>query len=96
MTVRIEVVYALPQACHQAQFDLAAGCTVADAIYAARRSEAFAGLDLDPASVGVFGRLVAMDAPLSEGDRVEFYRPLAQDPKERRRTLARLAAAGKV
>lgn len=94
--MRIEVVYALPQACHQAQFDLAAGCTVADAIYAARRSEAFAGLDLDPASVGVFGRLVAMDAPLSEGDRVEFYRPLAQDPKERRRTLARLAAAGKV
>ena len=94
--MRIEVVYALPRVCHQAQFDLAAGCTVADAIYAARRSEAFAGLDLDPASVGVFGRLVAMDAPLAEGDRVEFYRPLAQDPKERRRTLAHLAALGKV
>ena len=95
MTVYIEVVYALPGVCHQARFDLAAGCTVADAIYAAQRSEAFAGLDLDPASVGVFGRLVAMDTPLAEGDRVEFYRPLAQDPKERRRTLARLAAAGK-
>lgn len=88
MTVRVEVVYALPGVCFQAHFDLAAGCTVADACALALRSETFAGLDLDAANVGVFGRLATPDTPLSEGDRVEFYRPLAQDPKERRRTLA--------
>lgn len=89
MTVRVEVVYALPQVCHQAEFDLPAGCTVADAVALALHSKAFAGLDLDSASVGVFGRFATPDTPLSEGDRVEFYRPLAQDPKERRRALAR-------
>ena len=88
MTVRVEVVYALPRVCHAAHFDLRPGATVADAVAAARRSPAFAGVDLDGAKVGVFGRLAAPATPLRDGDRVEFYRPLARDPKERRRALA--------
>jgi len=32
---------------------------------------------------------VAPDAPLADGDRVEIYRPLLLDPKERRRQRAK-------
>jgi len=39
--------------------------------------------------VGIFGKVVEEDAPLTDGDRVEIYRPLAADPKEARRRRAR-------
>ena len=47
------------------------------------------GLDLARCGVGVFGKARGLDEPLAAGDRVELYRPLAQDPKERRRRAAR-------
>jgi hypothetical protein len=39
--------------------------------------------------VGVFGKRVPPDTPLADGDRVEIYRALLLDPKERRRQRAR-------
>lgn len=46
---------------------------------------------LDPIDVpiGVFGEQVADDYQLADGDRVEIYRPLQQDPKELRRLRAK-------
>jgi hypothetical protein len=41
-----------------------------------------------PLVLGVFGRSVAHDRTLRDGDRVEVYRPLTADPKEVRRSLA--------
>lgn len=40
------------------------------------------------APLGVFGKRVADDYPLRDGDRVEVYRPLLADPKEARRKRA--------
>jgi hypothetical protein len=65
------------------------GCTAADAI---DRSGIFArhpGLDPGTCVIGIFGREVARDRKLSAGDRVEVLRPLTDDPRERRRRLAR-------
>lgn len=39
--------------------------------------------------IGIFGKCVSLDALLSEGDRIEIYRPLMQDPKEARRKRAK-------
>lgn len=39
-------------------------------------------------AVGVFGQLVTLDHVLSEGDRLEVYRPLKISPVERRRQRA--------
>jgi putative ubiquitin-RnfH superfamily antitoxin RatB of RatAB toxin-antitoxin module len=39
-------------------------------------------------SVGVYGVRVALDTKLSDGDRVEIYRPLQADPKDLRRRRA--------
>lgn len=91
-TIRVEVVYALPERQALLAVDLPRGGTAAQAIEASGIRERFPGLVVDAAAVGVFGRKVALDHVLSDGDRVEIYRPLQTDPKEVRR---RRASAGK-
>lgn len=39
--------------------------------------------------VGIFSKQVSLDTVVKQGDRIEFYRPLIQDPKEKRRIKAR-------
>jgi putative ubiquitin-RnfH superfamily antitoxin RatB of RatAB toxin-antitoxin module len=62
--------------------------TVADVLNSARAQaspEVREAIPWDSAPLGIFGQpCVRTDVPL-EGDRVELYRPLAADPKERRR-----------
>lgn len=41
----------------------------------------FPHIDLSSQKVGVFGRLVKLDAPLRPGDRVEIYRGITCDPQ---------------
>jgi putative ubiquitin-RnfH superfamily antitoxin RatB of RatAB toxin-antitoxin module len=87
--MRIEVVFAEPGRCIERQYTLAAGACVADALGLARADAAFAGVDVEGATVGIFGRVVRPDAALADRDRVEIYRPLAEDPKLARRRRAR-------
>jgi putative ubiquitin-RnfH superfamily antitoxin RatB of RatAB toxin-antitoxin module len=75
--LRIEVVRALPERQTSIALELEPGATVRTALLAA-------GLPLDQ-PVGVYGRRVALDQRLADGDRVEVYRPLRVDPKEARR-----------
>lgn len=80
--MKIEVVYARPEAAEVRTVDLPAGATVTDALAAC-------GLHLEPKQpVGVFGKRVTLEHRLRPGDRVEIYRPLAIDPKEARRRRA--------
>lgn len=81
-SIRVEVVYALPGEARTLSLALPAGSRVCDAL---RASGIVASADL----LGIYGKRVAADALLSDGDRVEIYRPLAMDPKERRRQRAR-------
>ncbi len=41
----------------------------------------FPGIDLSRQKVGIFGRLVNLDARLNPGDRVEIYRAITCDPQ---------------
>ena len=41
----------------------------------------FPTIDLSAQKVGVFGRVVKLDAVLKPGDRVEIYRPITCDPQ---------------
>ena len=41
----------------------------------------FPHIDLKVQKVGVFGRLVKLDAALKPGDRIEIYRPIFADPE---------------
>ena len=87
-TLHVSVVYAEPGRRIVRELDVAAGATVADAIRASAIA-ATAGLAaIDLTHLGIFGKAVAADAVLREGDRVEILRPLKIDPKEARRRRA--------
>lgn len=86
--VDVEVVYALPGRQHVASLRLPAGATVADALAAVADQAPFSELDLNDVPVGVFGDPVPRDRVLTDGDRVELYRPLLIDPREARRRRA--------
>ena len=85
--LEIEVAYAEPDRQFLSRITLPIGATVADAIAASGLETAFA-IDVSNLAVGVWSKLVARDAPLTNGDRVEIYRPLTADPKEARRRRA--------
>ena len=89
--MRVEVVYALPDGHDVAELDLPAGATAAEAVKASGIAARHPGIDAS--QLGIFGRRVAPDTPLADGDRVEIYRALALDPKEARRRRARRRSA---
>ncbi len=61
------------------------GSTVEQAIRHSGILKRFPEIDLSAQKVGIFGKLVKLDAPVKEGDRIEIYRPIIADPKTVRR-----------
>ncbi len=86
--IQVEVAYATPQKQALLSLEVAAGCTVEEAIVLSGIEAEFPGMVIDPDAVGIFGRKASMDQVLGDGDRVEIYRPLIADPKESRRLRA--------
>ena len=87
-SLRVEVVYALPGGEDAVSLELRAGATAADAVRASGLLQRHPEIDLGRHTIGIYGRVVAKQAPLADGDRVEVYRPLLVDPKEARRRRA--------
>jgi hypothetical protein len=98
------VAYATRQRQYLWTVDLSADATIADALDAARRiaeenptaaQPGFPAVPWTTAPVGIFGELRDRgDAPAA-GDRIEIYRPLSSDPRERRRETVRRARKAK-
>jgi putative ubiquitin-RnfH superfamily antitoxin RatB of RatAB toxin-antitoxin module len=88
MTIRVEVVYALPDAQEVIPLTLGAGASVQDALDACGIFDRHPQIDARGCGVGIWGRVVDRSHPLREGDRVEIYRPLQADPKQARRARA--------
>ncbi len=55
-------------------------CNVEQAIIKSGILRQFPEIDLTEQMVGVFGKLVKLDAALAPGDRIEIYRPIIADP----------------
>jgi uncharacterized protein len=99
------VAYATPERQHLWTVMLPAGATIADAIDAARHmtregeaaSLAVSGgaIPWDSAPVGVFGEIRERDYIPGDGDRIELYRPLKNDPRERRRERVNAGRRGR-
>jgi putative ubiquitin-RnfH superfamily antitoxin RatB of RatAB toxin-antitoxin module len=87
-TIRVEVVYAQTERQDVISVNLAAGCTVAQAIDASGLLAKHPEIDLARSKLGIFARLVKADTCLRDRDRVEIYRPLIADPKEVRKQRA--------
>jgi len=87
--VKVELVYVdLEKTTVHLTLDLKQGSTVSDALSASGIHCTHPETKGMP--VGIYARQVSLDAVLKEGDRVEIYRPLNLDPKEKRRQRARL------
>jgi hypothetical protein len=83
--IGVEAVYCpRPGVTDLVALHLTAPATVADALRASGLLERHA-LVAEGLRVGIWSRVVPLDAPLRERDRVEVYRPLRIDPKEARR-----------
>lgn len=88
----IEIVYAEPHRGRVRPMRVARGSCVEDALREAALDPVFQDLDLPNRAIGIFGKAARRDQLLEEGDRIEIYRPLIQDPKEARRARALDAA----
>jgi len=62
--------------------ELDEGATVQDAIDRAGILRRFPHIDLGKQKVGIFGKLVELDQPLKDEDRVEIYRAIIADKNE--------------
>lgn len=91
MMPRVEVVYATPAAQQRYVVELPVGGTVRAAIQQSGVLRDCPQIDLGRDRVGVYGRLVGLDDPLREGDRVEILRALVADPQTARRRRAQSA-----
>ena len=87
--LKVTVAYCAPGVEDISEVKVPPGATARDAIEAAqihvRRPEL-----IDTPDTGIWGRRCSLDQPLTDGDRVELYRPLSIDPMEGRRARAEL------
>jgi uncharacterized protein len=94
--VKIEIVYAQAQRSISKSLRLSPGATITDALRLAAVDQDFQGVDLTNAAVGIFGKVAHRDQPLEDGDRIEIYRPLLEEPKLARRKRASRKASKSV
>ncbi len=87
--VTIEVAYAASTREQVVvSFDIPAGSTVEHAIRVSGILDRFPHIDLSADAVGIFGQRASLKDTVSNGDRVEIYRPLVVDPKQARKRRA--------
>ncbi|MBG6244737.1 RnfH family protein [Candidatus Symbiopectobacterium sp. 'North America'] len=86
--IRVDVVYALPERQYVRSVTVEEGATVEQAIVASGLLTLLTDIDLQVNKVGIFSRSARLTDAVTEGDRVEIYRPLIADPKELRRQRA--------
>jgi putative ubiquitin-RnfH superfamily antitoxin RatB of RatAB toxin-antitoxin module len=83
---RCVVAYATRTRQYLWSVELPGQASIADALAAARAAaDPAAAIPWDAAPVGIFGEPRARTDVCADGDRIELYRPLRRDPRERRR-----------
>lgn len=86
--VDVEVAFATPEKQVIVKVTLPEGSTVAEAIDAAGIKQAFPEFEQTVCQVGIFAKPCQLNHLLAQGDRIEIYRPLFNDPKDARRLRA--------
>ena len=94
--IQVEVAYALPSKQRIVKLKVPEGTTAMQAVQQSQLDTVFEELSIDAdLKLGVWGKSVAADRVLEEGERVEIYRPLLVDPKEVRKARAAKAKAAR-
>lgn len=95
--IAVEVAYALPAQQWVIALQVPSGTTLYEAALRSGLADKAPGLDLAHASLGVFGKVEKdpRQRVLRDGERVEIFRPLLNDPKEARKARAAKARAAR-
>ena len=86
--IHVTVAYATPEQQVEIPLEIEAHSNVSMIIKKSGILDQCADIPFPAIDVGVYGRRVRLDALVSNGDRIEIYRPLVVDPMEARRQRA--------
>jgi len=86
--IAVQVVLALPEQAQVVDLDVPYGSTVLNVVERSKLLEQGAAYRVSAHVFGIFGTRCAADTLVTEGDRIEIYRPLSGDPKVQRRRRA--------
>ncbi len=86
--IEIEVAYALPWKQVLQPLKVPHGTTAEQAVLLSKICKVFPEINMLNNDLGVYGKLIKPDTILHDHDRVEIYRQLTVDPKEKRKTRA--------
>lgn len=86
--LEVEIAYANTTHQYISRCLVSPGQTILDVIVQSKILEKFPEIDLQQQAVGVFCKVCDLNTIVSDGDRIEIYRPLTIDPKEARRKKA--------
>ena len=86
----VEVAYGVVDNQFLKSITVASGANIRDAILQSGLLQQFPDLNIDMLEAGIFSKKMPLDHVISDGDRIEIYRPLLIDPKEARRRRAQL------
>jgi putative ubiquitin-RnfH superfamily antitoxin RatB of RatAB toxin-antitoxin module len=88
-TIRVEVIYALPQRAWSVVLELPVDAIAAEALEQSRFAAIVPDFDALLLGYAIFGKPIVATTVLHDGDRLELLRPLIADPKQTRRRRAR-------
>ena len=88
-SLRVSVAFALADHQKVVELTVPAGTTLDEAVALSGIQSQFAGIDLSGLPKGIWYEKRSGDTVLSDGDRIEIYRPLTMDAREARRRRAR-------
>ena len=84
--ITVEIVYAPSNDAYSIKkCSVSAHANVAMAIRRSGMLQEYKELKIEDLKVGIYGKKVALDELLNDGDRIEIYRPLVIDPMAARR-----------
>ncbi len=78
--IKIGVAFATPANQVWYNVDVQKGATIREVIEISGILEQFPEINLENQEVGIFGKVVQLEALPREGDRIEIYRPITVDP----------------
>ncbi|MEO8742194.1 MAG: RnfH family protein [Lysobacteraceae bacterium] len=87
-TIRVELVYALPQHAWSMVLEMRIGTTASEALAGSGFAAFIPGFDAAQLGYAIFGKPISAATLLRDGDRLELLRPLNADPKQARRRRA--------
>jgi uncharacterized protein len=83
--ITVEVAYGLPDKQSVIVCEVADNSTVETAIHASKICLMHPEINLQTQVIGIFSIPVTLNTRIQSGDRIEIYRPLFMDPKQKRK-----------